>query len=233
MNQTAKRLLLAGVVAAAVAAYFVLDLGRFLSLEALKGSLGGLQAFQAAHPVQTVVMYSAVYLVVVAVNLPGAAVLGLAAGALFGFWLGTAVVSVMSTLGATLACALSRYLFRDFVTRRFGDKLAAINEGIRREGAFYLFSLRLIPAVPFFLINIAMGLTPIPLRTFAWVSQAGMLLGTMAFVNAGRELGKLDSLAGILSPGLVASFVFIGILPLAAKKAMAWWRNKYPIKERQ
>lgn len=231
MRSTTLRVLLAILLVAAAAAFFALGLNRYLTLAELKGSLAGLSAFQAAHPVETVAIFAAVYIVVVAVNLPGGAVLGLAAGALFGFWLGTAVVSVVSTLGATLSCALSRYLLRDFVQRRFGDKLASINEGIRREGAFYLFSLRLIPAVPFFLINVAMGLTPIPLRTFAWVSQAGMLLGTMAFVNAGRELAKLDSLAGILSPGLVASFVFIGILPLAAKKAMAWLRGKYSVKE--
>ncbi len=228
MSSTAKRAVLVAVVICAMAAYFVFDLGRFLSLAALKDSLDGFKAFQGEHPAQTVAIFAAAYLVVVAVNLPGAAVLGLMAGALFGFWLGTAVVSVMSTVGATVACALSRYLFRDFVTRRFERRLAPINEGIRREGAFYLFSLRLIPAVPFFLINIAMGLTSIRLWTFAWVSQVGMLLGTMVFVNAGRELAKVESLAGILSPGLVVSFVLIGIVPLSAKKGMAWWRKKHP-----
>jgi uncharacterized membrane protein YdjX (TVP38/TMEM64 family) len=167
-----------------------------------------------------------IYIVVTGLSLPGAAVMTLAGGALFGLWTGTLIVSFASSIGATLACFVSRFVLRDWVQGKFGDKLSVINEGISKEGAFYLFTLRLIPVFPFFMINLVMGLTKMPLRTFYWVSQLGMLAGTIVYVNAGKELGKIDSLKGILSPGLIASFVLLGIFPIAAKKLISLYKTK-------
>lgn len=226
MSPVMKKILLAALLCALAALFFGLDLGRFLTLGSLKSSRQAIQAYQEVHPAATLGLFGAVYIAVVTLNLPGGAVLGLAAGALFGFWTGTAAVSVLSTLGATLACALSRYLLRDWVRARFADRLTSMDEGIRREGVYYLFGLRLIPAVPFFLINLGMGLTPMPLRAYALVSWAGMLPGTMVFVNAGRELAKIDSLGSVLSPGLMTSLALMGILPLAARKLMSRFRPK-------
>lgn len=149
----------------------------------------------------------------------------LAGGALFGLYTGTVVVSFASSIGATLACFVSRYLLRDWVQARFGDKPTTVMRGIEREGAFYLFTLRLIPIFPFWLINILMGLTKMPLRTFYWVSQAGMLAATIVYVNAGRELSKIDSLSSILSPRLILSFAVLGIFPFAAKKLVGLYKS--------
>jgi uncharacterized membrane protein YdjX (TVP38/TMEM64 family) len=165
--------------------------------------------------------YFLCYVLMAALSLPGATVMGLAGGAVFGFWVGTAAVSFASTIGATLAFLMSRYLLRDAVQSRFGDRLAAVNEGVAREGAWYLFTLRLIPVFPFFVINLVMGLTPMPARTFYWVSQLGMLGGTMVYVNAGRELGRLESLSGILSPSMLLAFALLGLFPLAVKRVVA------------
>ncbi len=209
-------------VAAALALFFALDLQRYLSLEAMQRSLGGLRQAYADHGVLMVGGYFLCYVVMAALSLPGATVMGLAGGAVFGFWVATVAVSFASSLGASLAFLMSRYLFRDLVQSRFGERLAAMNEGVAREGAWYLFTLRLIPVFPFFVINLLMGLTPMPVRTFYWVSQLGMLGGTMVYVNAGKELGELTSLSGILSPSMLAAFALLGIFPLAVKKAVAW-----------
>jgi uncharacterized membrane protein YdjX (TVP38/TMEM64 family) len=150
----------------------------------------------------------------------------LAGGALFGLWAGIVVISFSSTIGATLACAVSRFLLRDWVQTRFGDKLKSVNEGIERDGAFYLFTLRLVPVFPFWLINLVMGLTKIPLRTFYWVSQVGMLAGTVVYVNAGKELGRIDSPSGVLSPGLIMSFVLLGLFPITAKKLIVLYTSR-------
>ncbi len=165
-----------------------------------------------------------IYIAVTALSLPGAAVLTLAGGGLFGRVVGTITVSFASTIGATLACAVSRYLLRDWVQARFGDKLAAINAGIEKEGAFYLFSLRLVPVFPFFVINLLMGLTRMRLVTFYWVSQVGMLAGTFVYVNAGRQLSRIEALSGILSPGVAVSLVALGLFPIAVKKLLALYR---------
>lgn len=215
-----KRLWLGLGVLAAVALFFALDLQRFLSLAAVQGSLGSLREAYAEHGPLMVGGYFLCYVLMAALSLPGATVMGLAGGAVFGFWVGTAAVSFASTIGATLAFLMSRYLLRDAVQRRFGDRLAAVNEGVAREGAWYLFTLRLIPVFPFFVINLVMGLTPMPARTFYWVSQLGMLGGTMVYVNAGRELGRLESLSGILSPSMLLAFALLGLFPLAVKKAV-------------
>jgi uncharacterized membrane protein YdjX (TVP38/TMEM64 family) len=167
-----------------------------------------------------------IYIVVTALSLPGAAVMTLAGGGLFGFWVGLVVVSFASSIGATLACFVSRFLLREWVQNKFGDKLHSINKGIEEEGAFYLFSLRLVPIFPFFVINLVMGLTGMRLVTFYWVSQLGMLAGTMVYVNAGKELAKIESLSGILSPGLIISFVILGLFPLTVKKLLAWYKAR-------
>ena len=217
-------LLLAGSVL--VALFFWFDLGRYLSLDYLRASQAKFQVLYDRRPLLVLAVYAGIYVLVAALSLPGAAVLGLAAGALFGFVVGTVVVSCASTIGATLACYVARVLLRGFVQAKFGATLATINQGMEREGAFYLFTLRLIPVVPFFVINLVMGLTRMPLRTFFWVSQVGMLAGTMVFVNAGKELAKIDSLGGIVSPGLLLSFVLLGLFPITVKKGLAWYRSR-------
>ena len=182
------RLIVVVVLAAAIAAFFVFDLGRFFSLDYLKSQQATIDAWYRANPVLTIAAYFAVYVAVTGLSLPGATVMTLAGGALFGVVTGTIVVSFASSVGATLAFLASRFLFRDAVQLRFGDKLKAIDAGIAKEGAFYLFTLRLVPAFPFFVINLAMGLTAIKMRTFYWVSQLGMLAGTIVYVNAGTQL---------------------------------------------
>lgn len=221
-----KKLAVLAGLAALAAAFFALDLGRFLTLEYAKASQARFAALYAEHAVAVIAGYFALYVAVTAMSLPGATVISLAGGALFGFWVGLVVISFASSIGATLACAVSRFVLRGWVARRFGDRLAAIDRGIEREGAFYLFTLRLVPAFPFFLINLAMGLTPMRLGAFYWVSQLGMLPGTMVYVNAGRELGRLESLSGILSPSLIASFALLGIFPLAARRIVGYVRAR-------
>lgn len=206
--------------------FFWLDLDRFLTLQYLKASKDQFDTLYAAAPVKVMAAYCTVYIVSVAMNLPGATILGLAAGAYFGFVTGTILVSFSSTIGATLAAFGARFLFRDWVDQKFGEKLSAINKGVEAEGAFYLFTLRLIPVFPFFMINLLMGLTRMRLSTFYWVSQAGMLPGTMVYVNAGKEIGKLTSLSGILSPSLILSFAILGLFPLVAKKSIAKIRKQ-------
>ena len=219
MNPRRVALLLA--VVAAVVAFVALDLGRFLTLDAIKAQRAALQAWVDARPAASAAGFFAVYVLATALSLPGAATaLTLLGGALFGLAGGVLLVSFASSAGATLAFLASRYLLRDAVRARFGARLAAIDEGVRRDGAFYLFTLRLIPLFPFWLVNLAMGLTPIATRTFYLASQLGMLAGTVVYVNAGTELSKLESARGLLSPGLLASFVLLGLFPLIAKKAI-------------
>ena len=222
-----KRIVLAGLIAALVAAYFIFDLGRYLSLDYLKASRDLFAAYYAENTALTITLYMLTYIAVTALSLPGAAIMTLAGGAMFGFVQGVIVVSFASTIGASLAFLASRYLLRGWVEKKLGDRLQTLNAGIENEGPFYLFTLRLIPLFPFWVINLLMGLTRMHLATFYWVSQLGMLAGTMVYVNAGKELGRLDSLSGILSPSLILSFALLGIFPLAAKKIMAWYRNRH------
>jgi pyruvate/2-oxoglutarate dehydrogenase complex dihydrolipoamide dehydrogenase (E3) component/uncharacterized membrane protein YdjX (TVP38/TMEM64 family) len=217
---TKSRWLVLLLVVGAIVAFFAFDLGRFASLAYLKAQQAEFAAFYAARPVLTIAAFFVVYIAVTGLSLPGALVMTLAGGALFGVVVGTIVVSFASTIGATLAFLASRFLFRDAVRARFGDRLKALDAGIAKEGAFYLFTLRLVPAFPFFVINLAMGLTPIRAATFYWVSQVGMLAGTIAYVNAGTQLGRIESAKGILSPGLIGSFVVLGVLPLVLKKIL-------------
>ena len=206
------------LIIALIVVFFTFDLGRFLTLEALKSGQATFAAGYDASPWRVAGAYLLLYVAVTALSLPGAAVMTLAGGALFGLWVGTLLVSFASSIGATLAFLASRWLLRDWVQARYGERLAAVNAGMAKDGAFYLFTLRLVPVLPFFIINLLMGLTPIKTRTFYGVSQVGMLAGTLVYVNAGTQLAQLDSLSGILSPGLVASFALLGVFPWLAKR---------------
>lgn len=197
--------------------YFSFDLGRFLNLEMFKIYQHELMQFYQQQPWWTVFVYSMSYIAMAALSLPGASVMSLAGGALFGFWVGVPIVLLSATLGATLAFLVARYLFRDWVERHFSHRLLAINQGLQRDGVFYLFSLRLIPAIPFFVINLLMGLTTLPARSFFWVSLVGMLAGTAVYVNAGTQLATIDSLAEIFSPIILASFSLLALFPWFAK----------------
>ena len=211
------RFILLLVLISCIAAFFYFDLQQFLTLDTLKNKQAEIINYKTAHPAFSILLYGLIYIAVTGLSLPGAAVLTLAGGAVFGLLWGTVIVSFASSIGATLAFLAARFLFRDSVENRFGDRLATINQGMEKDGAFYLFTLRLIPVFPFFIINLVMGLTAIKTRTFYWVSQLGMLAGTLVYVNAGTQLGKIDSLSDILSPTLLVSFALLGLFPLLAK----------------
>lgn len=215
-----QRIIVIIVLAAVIAAFFVFDLGQYLTLEALKKQQGVIAGIYDARPLLVLGLFFLVYVAVTAASLPGAAILTLAAGALFGLVTGTILVSFASTIGATLAFLASRTVLGDWVQSRFGDRLKAINEGVERDGAFYLFSLRLVPVFPFFLVNLLMGLTRIRTLTYMWVSQLGMFLGTIVYVNAGTQLAGIDSLSGIASPAVLGSFVALGLMPFVGKGIM-------------
>lgn len=212
-----KKLAIIAVLAALVAAYFVFDLGQYLTLAGIKALSADLAAFQKENAIAVIAGFFLAYVVVTGASLPGAAIMTLAAGALFGVVEGTIIVSFASTLGATIAFLSSRYVLRDSIEARFGERLKAINAGLEKDGPFYLFSLRMIPVFPFFMVNLVMGLTRIRTLTFMWVSQLGMLLGTIVYVNAGTQLAQIDSLSGIASPAVLGSFVLLGIVPWIAK----------------
>jgi len=213
-----KKLWLLVLLVALVTAYIAFDLGRFLSLAYVKGAQAEFAALYAERPLFVAGLFFAAYVAVTALSLPGAAVMTLLGGAIFGLLVGTVLVSFASSIGATLAMLVSRYVLRDSVKDRFGARLSDIDKGIEREGAFYLFTLRLVPVFPFFVINLLMGLTKMKAGTFYWASQLGMLAGTLVYVNAGTQLARIESLSGIVSPGLLASFVLLGLFPLIAKK---------------
>ncbi|MFO6447797.1 FAD-dependent oxidoreductase [Erythrobacter sp. NE805] len=215
-----KKLAILAALAAVVAGYFVFDLGQYLTLAGIKAGVAQWEAFYAANPVAVLAGFFAVYVAVTAASLPGAALMTLAAGALFGVVTGTVLVSFASTAGASLAFLSSRYVLRDSIEARFGERLKAINAGVERDGAFYLFTLRMIPAFPFFVVNLVMGLTRIRVTTYVWVSQLGMLLGTIVYVNAGTQLARIESLSGIASPEVLGSFVLLGLAPWLAKLAV-------------
>jgi pyruvate/2-oxoglutarate dehydrogenase complex dihydrolipoamide dehydrogenase (E3) component/uncharacterized membrane protein YdjX (TVP38/TMEM64 family) len=221
-----KKLLLIAALLVLIGAFFVFDLGRFLSLTYLKSRQLEFAALYAERPLLVIGAYFVIYVAVTALSLPGAAIMTLAGGAVFGLWIGTLVVSFASTLGATLAFLAARYLLRDSVQSRFGARVAEIDKGIAKDGAFYLFTLRLVPLVPFFVINLVMGLTAMRVAVFSGVSQLGMLAGTLVFVNAGTQLAKIDSLRGILSPALIGSFVLLGVFPLIAKRVVDVFRAR-------
>jgi len=209
------------VIGALITIFFMFDLQQYLTLDTLKSKQGAIENYRSIHPELTAIIYGLIYIAVTGLSLPGATILTLAGGAVFGVLWGTVIVSFASTIGATLAFIAARFLFRDTVKSRFSSKMKAIDEGIARDGAFYLFTLRLVPVFPFFMINLTMGLTTLKVTTFYWVSQIGMLAGTVVFVNAGTQLAKIDSLSGILSPAVLGSFVLLGLFPLIAKRTVA------------
>ncbi len=225
-TETARRALLLAVVAACLAAAWWSGLGEWLSLARLKSSQAELVAWHQRQPVLSVGAYMAVYVASAALSLPWATALTLAGAAVFGFWTALWSTSLSSTLGATLAFLGARYVFRDAVRGRFGHRLARIDEGLARDGAFYLFGLRLVPAFPFFLVNLLMGLTAMPVRTYFWVSLVGMLPGTAVYVNAGRELGAVASPGDVLSPGLLAAMTLLGVFPLLARRVLERARSR-------
>lgn len=216
-----KKGLLLILLAALILSYFLFDLGQYFSLDFIKSQQAAFDALYQDKPLPVLGGFFLLYVLVTALSLPGAAIMTLAAGALFGFWVALLLVSFASSLGATLAFLASRFLFHDAVQQRFGERLKKLNDGVRKDGAFYLFTLRLVPAFPFFVINLVMGLTPIRLRTFYWVSQVGMLAGTAVYVLAGTQLGQVQSASGLLSPELIGAFVLLGIFPWIAKAIMA------------
>lgn len=216
-------------IVVAIILFFVFDLQQWLTLEGLNAGQAKFQAWLSDYPVLVSAAYFVLYVIVTALSLPGATIMTLAGGALFGLAWGLLLVSFASTLGATLAFLVARYVLRDTVQGRFGERLTAINKGVEKEGGFYLFTLRLVPVFPFFLINLLMGLTPIKAWTFYWVSQTGMFAGTLVYVNAGTQLGQLESLSGILSPSLLISFTLLGLFPLVAKKGLAFVRSRQAV----
>ena len=214
------RILIVGLLAILIGIGLWFDVHTFITLENFRDRQADINAWVRDAPLAASLAYFFVYVAVTAVNIPGAALMTLIGGALFGLIQGTILVSFASTIGATLAFLLSRYLLRDYVERRFAAASNRINKGIETEGPYYLFTLRLIPAFPFFMINMAMGLTRLPAVTYFWVSQLGMLPATIVYVNAGTQLGQLETLSGILSPQLIGSFVLLGLFPLLTKKLL-------------
>lgn len=212
---------LAAAVVLAIAAFFLLDLDQWLTLRRLQDGRASVVAWIEARPVVASAAFFATYVGVTALSLPGAAILTLAAGAFFGLVWGVLLVSFASSIGATLAFLTARTLLRDWVRRRFADRVQAVDRGVDRDGPFYLFSLRMVPVFPFFVVNLLMGLTSMRALPFYAVSQVGMLAGTIVYVFAGTQLARIESLGDVMSPGLVAAFTLLGLFPLAAKKAIA------------
>ncbi len=213
-----RKLVVLAAIGLLVTLYFALDLGQYFSLQTLKAQQASIEAYRSANPGRAAAIYFTLYVLITALSLPGAALLTVAGGAVFGLAWGTLLVSFASSAGATLAFLTARFLLRDWVMQRFGQRLRSIDDGIRREGAFYLFTLRLMPIFPFFVVNLLFGLTAMKARTFYWVSQLGMLAGTVVYVNAGTQLARIESLSGIISPALLGSFVLLGLFPLIANK---------------
>lgn len=215
-----KKLIL-GLILLATIIFLGMNFGQYLTLENAKAQQEALNAFISQNFVFAAATYFFAYIAITAFSIPGAAVVTLLGAALFGFWTSLLLVSFASTIGATIAFLSSRYLLREWVQGKFGNKLGAINEGVEKDGSFYLFSLRLIPVFPFFLINLLMGLTPMTIARFYLTSQVGMLPGTAVYLNAGTQLATIDSLSGIVSPTVLASFALLGLFPIIAKWVMS------------
>ncbi|MCD9495472.1 dihydrolipoyl dehydrogenase [Photobacterium carnosum] len=227
------KILLLTVILAIIGTWFYFDLGQFLTLDAAKQEQLTLQHHILENPITAYISFFSLYILVTALSIPGASILTLLGAALFGFWASLIMVSFASTIGATLAFLSSRFILRDWVQTKFGNRLTTLNNGIEKEGGFYLLSLRLIPVFPFFLINLLMGLTIIKTRTFFWVSQLGMLAGTAVYINAGTQLGKIDSLSGIVSVPVLFSLVLLGLFPLLTKWIMKTMTMKKQYKQWQ
>lgn len=221
------KLILVAVVAVLILSFFVFDLGQYLSFDYLKSQKEALNQFYLDKPVLVIAVFFLVYVTMAALALPAATILTLAGGAIFGFTTGFIVVSFASSIGATIAFLLTRYLFHDAIQTKFGDRLTALNTGIEKEGAFYVFGLRLVPLFPFVVVNSVLALTKLKTWTFYWSSQIGMLAGTAVYVNAGTELASINSLSDIANPKLLISFALLGVFPIIAKYALAFLkRNK-------
>ena len=220
-----KKAFLALLILVAIIFYVAFDLGRFFTLDFLKQAKGSLASWQSNAPWLAAAGYFGLYVAMAALSLPGAAIMTLAGGAIFGLAEGTFLVSFASSMGAVLAFATARFILHDNVQRRFGDKLKAVNEGMARDGEFYLFTMRLVPVFPFFVVNLLMGLTSIRLRTFYWVSQLGMLPATIVFVYAGTQLAHIQHLSDVASPKLFLAFTLLGLFPLIARNSFACYRN--------
>ncbi|EGQ7880416.1 TVP38/TMEM64 family protein [Vibrio cholerae] len=220
-----KKLIIA-IVLIAIAALLVTQFSQYLTLDVAKAKQAELANYIDAHLLQAALIYFVVYVLLTAFSIPGATVVTLLGAALFGFWLSLLLASFASTIGATLAFLSSRFLLRDWVQAKFADKLQTINQGIERDGAFYLLSLRLIPIFPFFLINLVMGLTPISTWRYYWVSQLGMLPGTAVYLNAGTQLAEISSLGEIVSLPVLASFVLLGVFPIVVKWIMGKFQQR-------
>ncbi len=209
-----------------IALFLSLDLGQYLNLAYVKSKQDAIDSYYALNPISTGLIFFISYILVTGVSLPGAGIMTLAAGAIFGVVWGTIIVSFGSVIGATIAFLVARYLFHDYVQEKFGNHLEPINKGIRKEGDLYLFTIRFVPIFPFFIVNNLMALTPIKTINFALVSQIGMLLPTIIFVNAGTQLAKIESPGDVLSPELILSFALLGIFPLLAKKILVYVKKK-------
>ncbi len=225
-----KKSLVLIVIAALIFLVIQQDLLQFLTLESIKSQQTDLQQYVADNPFLSWALFFVVYVLVTAASLPGAAILTLLGGALFGLVAGVLIISFASTIGASIAFLLSRYFFKDWVEKKFGDTLKPFYTGVEKDGNFYLFAMRLVPVVPFFVINLVMGLTRIKLVNFYWVSQLGMFAGTVVYVNAGTQLAQIESLSGILSLPIIFSFVLLALLPVLARKILAVIRYKKVMK---
>ena len=210
----------------AIACFFILDLDKYATFEFFNSQQADVQEYYRQHPAYSAFIFFSIYVLITSLSLPAAAIMTLIGGAVFGLLAGVVLVSFASAIGATLAFLLSRYLFRDLVQDRYSDNLKIINHGIEKEGAYYLFTLRIIPVFPFFIINMAMGLTPIRTSVFYLVSQAGMLPATIIYVNAGNQVSRISSAEDIMSPQIFASFVLLGIFPLLVKKIMGFVKSR-------
>ena len=223
------KIILAAIFAALFSAFFYFNLQQYINLQNLKEQKDALQQLYITQPVAISAAYFVIYVLVAALALPAAAIITLAGGAIFGFWHGLVLVSFASTIGATIAFILTRYLFHDAVQKKFGSQLETVNKGIETEGAFYVFGMRLVPLIPFVIVNSLLGLTKLKTITFYWASQLGMLIGTAVFVNAGTQLAEIDNLGDILSVNLILSFVLLGVFPIIAKHGLNWVKKNKQI----
>jgi uncharacterized membrane protein YdjX (TVP38/TMEM64 family) len=232
-STTIKKTLLLAILTGLAILFFAFDLGQYLNLDYLKLQQAAINDYYTQQPLTAVLAYAAIYITVTALSLPGASIMTLAGGAVFGLTIGTLTISFASTIGATLAFLVARYLLRDVIQSRYGDRLAAINQGIEKDGTLYLFTLRLIPLFPFFIINLVMGVTPMRTWQYYLVSQIGMLPATIVYVNAGKQLSLIESPADILSPGLLLSFTLLGLFPLLTKKLVEFFRQRQTQKQNE
>ena len=221
-----KKIILICILFVLIATFFIFDLNQYFNLELFKSKRAVIDAYYENSPVLTGSIFFFIYVTLTSLSLPAAGIMTLIGGAIFGLIWGTILVSFAASIGATFAFLACRYLFRDTIQNRFENKLKPFNEGIRKDGALYLFTLRLVPIFPFFVINAVMGLTPIRTVTFFIVSQIGMIPATMVFVNAGKQIAKIEEVGDILSPELIASFILLGLFPLIAKKSVDYIKSR-------